>query len=98
MTTVFLTAIRTGRYTHAKRAKDIAEVKQLEKEEELKQAGLLQTTSQEKEFEYESLYKHLADAYASNCVYNSQFLETVPLSEAKYLVRPTLDELQLLLS
>lgn len=83
---IILPAIRTGRYTHAKRARDIAEVKRLEKEEQLKQAGILHCTSLEKDQQYETLYVHLADSLASTSLYTEAFFTKLPQREAMYLV------------
>ena len=93
MLRVLLPAIKTGRYTHAKRAKDISEVKNLGTKMEITDvepetvtpAMVLDTST-----EHGQIIQVLTAAYIGSTVYTPEYISSLPAREEKYMVRDTL--------
>ena len=80
------TAIKTGRYTHEKKTRDIEEVKRLQSRAATinKGRGLPETT--QREAELERIIKHITAAHLAQTPHSPEFFQKLPEKEAEYLV------------
>ena len=76
-------AIKTGRYTHAKRTRDIEELKRIEKKQKVEDNT---EKTQEKEDTYKELLKQLAQAKNENPYYDSDFIDKLETRQKDFMV------------
>ena len=86
------TAIKTGRYTHEKKTRDIKEVKRLQEVEKLKAEGryhgdqeaMVDVTDTA---ELERIVKHITDVHKQHTPHTPEFFAKLPQKEKEFLVR-----------
>ena len=79
-------AIKTGRYTHEKKTRDIEEVKRLQNREAVQnKARGIQSTA-DREAELERIIKHITTAHLEQTPHSPEFFQKLPEKEAEYLV------------
>jgi len=85
-------AIKTGRYTHEKKTKDIEEVKKLELQAKMKEEGKILLTPEDRERELEKIISHITSVHLQQTPHTPEFFEKLPEREAKFLERRALQE------
>lgn len=78
------TAIKTGRYTHQKKTKDIEEVKRLQLVEKMKADG--QTVIETQEEELEKIIEHITTVHKQQTPHTPEFFEKLPEKEKEFMV------------
>ena len=81
-----LTAIKTGRYTHEKRTRDIEEVKKLEQRAKSKDDGSMLSLPAVRLRELDDMIEHITNVHLENTPHTPHFFATLPEREAKFLV------------
>ena len=81
---LLFTAIKTGRYTHEKRTRDIEEVKKLELQSKMKDDGTLAQSSEERNVDLEKVIKSITEIHMEQIP--QLIMATVTKKEHEYLV------------
>ena len=84
---VVFTAIKTGRYTHAKKTKDIEEVKRLQLQEQMKRDGMRVLTPEDRVNDLEKIIRHITTVHQQQTPHTPEFFEKLPQKEKEFLVR-----------
>ena len=80
------TAIKTGRYTHEKKTRDIEEVKRLQRREAVQNTKRGIQSPEDREAELEKIIKHITAAHLQQTPHSPDFFQKLPQREAEYLV------------
>ena len=81
-----ISAIKTGRYTHEKKNRDIEEVKRLELQAKMKKEGKMMLTPEEREKELDRIIRHITTVHLQQTPHTPDFFEKLPEREAEFLV------------
>lgn len=85
-------AIKTGRYTHEKKTRDIEEVKRLQQQQRMQMNGtLVPCKSEKKEVELDSIIRHITASHQEQTPHTAEFFEKLPQLEKEFLVRHNYD-------
>ncbi|ELU17328.1 hypothetical protein CAPTEDRAFT_219555 [Capitella teleta] len=87
------TAIKTGRYTHEKKTKDIEEVKRLQHRQRLLRDGKLPVLpSNDRERELEKIIRHITTIHMQQTPHTPEFFKKLPEKEKEFLEQRALQQ------
>lgn len=84
---MFVVAIKTGRYTHEKKTRDIEEVKRLQQQQRMQLDGtLVQPMVENREQELERIIRQITAVHLQQTPHTPEFFEKLPEREREFLV------------